>query len=327
MARPPRIQFEGACYHIFSRGNRRARIFRTDADYARFEEILLETMRWSGVLLYNWSQMPNHFHFNVETPSGNLAEFMQRLKTRYAKHFNRIHGLVGHVFQGRYGAVLCEKEAHFQEIIRYVELNPYRVTGQPLAPFPTWRWSSLHYLLQPEHRWPEGCTAAFRRVLDSFGSDPRQARGNLLQFLQDGLNTGSWEDFYKVKAHRFLGSDDFVQRMKRQEYESVRQSPRRLRRVGTPGEFCVLAADCFQVSLAALANSDQSRTMGRLRQATAYVARRYYRLPIEGLGASLGRSGSAISMMLARQRKNIENWSETVLLLDALERKDGSSSH
>src|SRR5436309_14352401 len=127
MGRPPRIQFEGANYHVFSRGNRRECIFRDDADYGAFEDILLETMSWSGVLLYNWSQMPNHFHFNVETPEGNLSEFMQRLKTRFAKYFNAAHELVGHVFQGRYGSVLCEKEVHFQEIVRYVELNPYRL--------------------------------------------------------------------------------------------------------------------------------------------------------------------------------------------------------
>jgi putative transposase len=119
MGRPPRIQFEGASYHVFDRGNRREPIFRGEADYRTFEKILLETMRWSGVWLYDWSQMPNHFHLHVETPEGNLAEFMQRLLARYAKTFNAAQRLVGHVFQGRYGAVLCEQEAHFQEIVRY----------------------------------------------------------------------------------------------------------------------------------------------------------------------------------------------------------------
>ena len=73
MPRWPRIEYEGATYHVFSRGNRRERIFRGEEDYGRFEEIMLEAMRWSGVLLMNWSQMPNHFHFNVETPEGNLS--------------------------------------------------------------------------------------------------------------------------------------------------------------------------------------------------------------------------------------------------------------
>lgn len=105
MGRPPRIQYEGACYHIFSRGNRREQILREESDYQAFEDILLDAMRWSRVLLYDWSQMPNHFHFNLETPEGNLAEFMQRLLARYAKYFNRTHHLVGHVFQGFSGTV------------------------------------------------------------------------------------------------------------------------------------------------------------------------------------------------------------------------------
>ena len=73
MARPPRIQFEGACYHVYHRGNRRERIFWDDADYAKFEEFMIEAMNWSGIRLYDWSLMPNHFHFLLETPDGNIA--------------------------------------------------------------------------------------------------------------------------------------------------------------------------------------------------------------------------------------------------------------
>ena len=141
MPRAPRIQFEGASYHVFSRGNRRERIFRTGEDYAVFEEMTLEGMRRSGVSLFNWGQMPNHFHFNVETPDGNIAEFMQRVLTRFAKYFNRTHRLVGHLFQGRYGARIVEKETYFQEIVRYVELNAYRTKGKPLAKLGEWKWA------------------------------------------------------------------------------------------------------------------------------------------------------------------------------------------
>ena len=100
MPRPPRIQFEGATYHVFSRGNRREKVFRSEDDYAAFEGIMLEAMRWSGVQLFNWSQMPNHFHFNVETPDGNLSEFMQRVQTRFAKYFNRANRFGGACLSG-----------------------------------------------------------------------------------------------------------------------------------------------------------------------------------------------------------------------------------
>jgi len=248
IGRQPRIQYEGANYHVFSRGNRREPIFRNTEDYQAFEDILLDSMRWSGVLLYNWSQMPNHFHFNVETPCGNLAEFMQRFKTRFAKYFNAAHRLVGHVFQARYGAVVCEKEAHFKEIIRYVELNAYRlIGGRMLAPFGQWRWASLHYLLQPESRWPQGCLTAFRSVLDRFSQDPAQARLKLVEFLTDGLKTGTWEDFYRVKGKRFMGSDEFIERIKGQEKEQVRKQPRTLQRVASAEELLCNGA-CVHIS-------------------------------------------------------------------------------
>src|SRR4029077_14203281 len=133
MPRQPRIQYEGACYHVFHRGNRRERIFWDEADYARFEGIMLETAEWSGVKLFTWSQMPNHFHQLVETPDGNLAEYMSRLLSRFAMYFNRVHHIVGNVFQGRYGAVLCDKESYFMELIRYIQSNPYRTKGKALS--------------------------------------------------------------------------------------------------------------------------------------------------------------------------------------------------
>src|SRR5258706_5837585 len=319
MGRPPRIQFEGACYHLFSRGNRRERIFQDESDYLAFEDMLLETMRWSGVLLYNWSQMPNHFHFNVETPDGNLAEFMQRLLARYAKHFNRTHRLVGHVFQGRYGSVICEREARFEEIVRYVELNPYRLKGgRMLAPLGQWRWSSLYYLLQPEEAWPEGCATAFRRVLAAFSQDPERSRKRLLSFLADGLESKTWEDFYQVKAARFLGSEAFVERVKAQMEEPVRLSPRDLRRLKKPDDLLEVVARTFGVSRLALGQPDQDRSLGRLRQIMAYVGRRHYRMSVQRLGGTMGRSGAAVSMMLRRTKHNVDKWPETNRLLEAL---------
>src|SRR6266700_53739 len=132
MPRRPRLQFEGAFYHVFSRGNRRERIFWEDTDYAKFESIMMEAMNWSGVRLYAWCLMPNHFHL---------------LATRYAKYFNWAHKKVGHVFQSRYGARLCDKEAYFTELIRYVHLNPYRIKGKALASLGSWKWSSHRFYM------------------------------------------------------------------------------------------------------------------------------------------------------------------------------------
>src|SRR3989338_7030618 len=98
-----------------------------------FETLLLRAAEWSGISLYAWCMMPNHLHILVETPEGNLSQFMRRLLTAYARHFNVKHKLVGHVFQGRYKAIVCDKEAYLLELIRYIHLNPMRLKEGAMA--------------------------------------------------------------------------------------------------------------------------------------------------------------------------------------------------
>ena len=141
MARKPRVQYEGAMYHVMTRGNRRERIVEDDTDYGMLNKTMFEAMRWSGVKLYSWCPMPNHPHALVETPDGNLSAFMQRWLTRYARYFNWRHGLVGHVFQGRYTAKLCQKEAYFKQLIRYIHLNVHKVKTPGFVGPEGWKWS------------------------------------------------------------------------------------------------------------------------------------------------------------------------------------------
>ena len=190
MPRPPRLQYPGAFYHVFHRGNRKERIFWDDLDYEKFEEFMIEAMNWSGVRLYDWSLLPNHFHFLLQTPDGNLSEFMQRLLTRYAKYFNWRHHQVGHLFQGRYGARVCDKERYFLELVRYVELNPYRLKKGILAKLGEWKWSSLRFYMGNAEA-PEGMKQAMEEVLGLLGKTLEQARHGMAKFLADGLK--SWD--------------------------------------------------------------------------------------------------------------------------------------
>src|ERR1019366_8671057 len=107
----------------------------------------------------------------VETPAGNLSEFMQRVGTRYAKHFNWTHKKVGHLFQGRYGARLCDKESYFTELVRYIHLNPYRTKGKRLAALGSWKWSS-HRFYMGQEEIAEGMQQAIQSVLERFGKEP-----------------------------------------------------------------------------------------------------------------------------------------------------------
>lgn len=124
MARPQRIEYEGAVYHVTARGNERRAIFRDDADRERFLRILSESVERYAVRLYLFCLMTNHLHLVVETPRANLGQFMHRLQTAYTVYFNRRHTRCGHLMQGRYQARLVEKDAYILRLSRYVHLNP-----------------------------------------------------------------------------------------------------------------------------------------------------------------------------------------------------------
>ncbi len=140
MARPLRIEYPGAVYHVTARGNARQDIYLTDGDRAAFLEILggvIEKFRWC---CHGYCLMGNHYHLLIETPEANLARGMRQLNGVYTQALNRAHDRVGHVFQGRYKAILVEREAYLLELARYLVLNPVR--AGVVAAAGDWPWSS-----------------------------------------------------------------------------------------------------------------------------------------------------------------------------------------
>jgi putative transposase len=140
MARPLRIEFSGALYHITSRGDRREAIYETDQDRESFLAILGETCdryRWQ---CHAYCLMDNHYHLLVETVDGVLSKGMRQLNGVYTQTFNRAHERSGHVFQGRYKAILVDKDRYLSEVARYIVLNPVR--ARMVRSAKGWRWSS-----------------------------------------------------------------------------------------------------------------------------------------------------------------------------------------
>ncbi len=126
MARPLRIEYEGALYHLTSRGNRRERIFEDEADSRRFLELLEESLPRYAVLLHAFVLMGNHYHLLAQTERPNLARWMHWLVTSYTIGFNRRHRRVGHLFQGRYKSILVQADGYLLPLSRYIHLNPVR---------------------------------------------------------------------------------------------------------------------------------------------------------------------------------------------------------
>ena len=134
MARPLRIQYPGAVYHVTCRGNERRNIFQEDNDRQAFLRSLSKSLNIYSVLLHAYVLMENHFHLLVETPLGNLSEFMRHFNITYTSYYNRRHKRVGHLYQGRYKSILVEKDPYLSILSRYIHLNPIRVQAFEIDP-------------------------------------------------------------------------------------------------------------------------------------------------------------------------------------------------
>ena len=206
MARPLRIEFEGALYHVTSRGNARQPIFMSDKDRSDFLDTLADVVGRYRWICHAYCLMDNHYHLVAETPEANLSRGMRQLNGVYTQVFNRRHGRVGHLFQGRYKAVLVEKESYLLELARYVVLNPVRAG---LVSHPgDWKWSSYRATVGEEDP-PPSLTVDW--ILGQFSENRLKAQKAYRSFVADGKGVKLWE---KLESGVFLGSEGFVEKLK-----------------------------------------------------------------------------------------------------------------
>ena len=229
MARPLRIQYPGALYHITTRGNARRAIFKDDRDRQLFLDTLKKVAGLCNWLCHAYCLMDNHFHLVIETPEGNLAKGMRQLNGIYTQAYNRRHRRVGHLFQGRYKAIIVDKDSHLLEVCRYVVLNPVR--ARLVENVGRWKWSSY------------GGTAGLAKphgalttdwLLAQFGAKKARAEEKYREFVREGLGGESIHD--EVKAQSILGREDFVEKLigRVRGYERVKEIPRSQRYLGRP---------------------------------------------------------------------------------------------
>lgn len=212
MARKPRVYFSGALYHVLSRGNQRQTIFRADTDRRRYLELLEHYRKRYQFQLRAYVLMKNHVHLLIEVGKHPLAKIMQGLQQSYALYFNRKYKLVGHLFQGRYKDILCDRDAYLQELVRYIHLNPVR---SKIASDPgDYLWSSHRDYLN-SRTVKVAAMVQSEWILNQFGPNPAEARRKYAAFVLDGVASGHRDDFYDVKEQRFLGDSPFVERINR----------------------------------------------------------------------------------------------------------------
>ncbi len=207
MARPLRVEFHGAVYHITSRGNAQADIFLDDADREMFLHTLARVISRFGWVCHAYCLMDNHYHLVIETPGANLCLGMRQLNGVYTQRFNRSHHRVGHIFQGRYKSILVERDAYLLELCRYVVLNPIR--ANMVKDVRQWMWSSYCATagIKNSPAW-----LSVNWLLSQFGKQRRRCMERYAQFVEEGLSrTSIWDE---LSQQVYLGGDDFINQIK-----------------------------------------------------------------------------------------------------------------
>ncbi len=208
MARPLRIEFSAAFYHVTSRGDRREAIFEDDEDRRSFLQTLAEVVGRFNWVCHAYCLMDNHYHLVIETPEANLSKGMRHLNGVYTQANNRRHDRSGHLFQGRFKGILVDQDNYLLELTRYVVLNPVRARMVELPG--DWPWSSYGAMVgdtaPPEWLATDG-------LLAQFSKQRAAARRRYRQFVADGVGGGSiWS---ALSQQIYLGDEDFVERMQK----------------------------------------------------------------------------------------------------------------
>jgi len=226
MARPLRIEYDGALYHVTSRGNERKPIFRDDADRKLFLKILSQVSDRFSWLCHAYCLMNNHYHLVIETPDGNLSKGMRQLNGVYTQVFNRRHHRVGHLFQGRFKGILVQKESHFLEVCRYVVLNPVR--AKAVKHPREWAWSS--------YRATGGQSAVLsclkvEDLLSHFGQRRGKAQEKYREYVMEGIGDTIWD---KLEAQSLLGVEGFAEALREHVTgkETIQEIPKGQRFLG-----------------------------------------------------------------------------------------------
>ena len=206
MARTLRLELAGGLYHVTSRGDGREDIYRADADRHTWLRVLGQVCQRFNWVCHAWCQMDNHYHLLIETPEANLSKGMRQLNGVYTQNFNRAHGRVGHVFQGRYKAILVERDSYLLELARYIVLNPLR--AGMVKKLETWPWSS-YFATCGQTDTPDWLQTDW--ILAQFGRQRASATRKYVEFVHQGARLPSvWT---QLQGQIYLGSESFVQNM------------------------------------------------------------------------------------------------------------------
>ena len=303
MARPLRIEFPNAIYHVMARGNGRQRIFHADADYQRMTDGLAKTIARTGWQVFAFVWMPNHIHLFVRTPKPNLSVGMQYLLSGYANWYAKRHQRTGHLFQGRFKAELVEDESYFWTLSRYVHLNPVR-GKKPLVDHPSsWAWSSYPGYCRKSARvdWIE-----YESVLAAWQGEMGGKDSGLAyrRFVESGLETPPSNPLDNALEGWLLGSDTFLKKVKKliSKPQHIDQTPKARRLTSLDANEVITAVAAYFKASPESYQSKRSTAPGR--DLAAYLAHRRTTATLRELATAFGLSHPDSVSNLIRRAQN-----------------------
>lgn len=204
MARPLRIEYEGAVYHVTARGNERRKIYFTKTDYDKFLQYVAEAKKKYGIQIHGYVLMTNHYHLIIETPKANLGRAMHHINSSYTIYLNRKRNRAGHLFQGRYKAILIEKDRYLAEISRYIHLNP--VKAKIMEKPEEYPYSSYKAYIKREG--DKIVTPDF--ILNIFSKQKKEAQRKYMEYVARGVGEDLENPLKKVYGGFILGGKKFI---------------------------------------------------------------------------------------------------------------------
>ena len=222
MARPLRIEYEDAYYHITTRGNEQKKIFKSDRDREKFLDYLESATERYSAVIHAYCLMDNHYHLLIQTPAGNLSQIMQHINGAYTTYYNVKRKRYGHLFQGRYKALLVEADAYAQELSRYIHLNPVRA-GMAEKP-EEYRWTSYQSYINVKKK-PEWLYTYF--ILSLFNRRAAAARKQYQSFVESMVGKEMESPFQNIFASTILGDIRFINEI-RSNYLDIMKKDRNL---------------------------------------------------------------------------------------------------
>jgi len=295
MARPLRIEYPGAFYHITSRGNERKDIFKSARDREKFLSYLASSTERYGAEIHVYCLMTNHYHLLLKTPLGNLSQIMRHINGAYTAYFNTRRQRDGHLFQGRYKAIVVDVDEYAGELSRYIHLNPVRADMVEVPE--EYQWSSYQYYIGLRKK-PQWLKTDF--ILEYFGKKVSTAQKRYRKFVNAFVNKKYGSPLEETVASTILGSIDFVDEIK-DKYLDGKKVDRNLPALAELTTGPTIEEITNEVKVVMEEDTALSR------KASLYLCHRYSRRTLKEIGSYFGIGESAVSQASHRFKLTLDN--------------------